>query len=156
MPATISEITSNSIAEELFFEKGDKIVYKGELVTKVKRDALQKAGYNVLELNLKGIIGIFCLVAFGIIALMYYLQYFEKKFLNKNYLSITGLLALVMAGCATLLPDGASFYYLPFPAFAILLSIFTNPRVSFLSSAILIIIISMTVIRESPLGDIPR
>lgn len=126
------------------FEKGDKIVYKGELVTKVKRDALQKAGYNVLELNLKGIIGIFCLVAFGIIALMYYLQYFEKKFLNKNYLSITGLLALVMAGCATLLPDGASFYYLPFPAFAILLSIFTNPRVSFLSSAILIIIISIS------------
>lgn len=126
------------------FEKGEKIVDKGELVTKVKRDALQKAGYNVLQLNYKGIIGIFCLVAFGIIALMYYLRYFEKIYLNKDYLSIIGLLAIVMAICATVLPDGVSFYFLPFPALAILLSIFTNPRVSFLTSSILIIIIGIS------------
>lgn len=126
------------------FEKGEHIVYKGDMVTTVKRDALQKNGYNVLQLNYKGIIGIFCLVSFGIIALLYYLRYFEKNYMNKNYLSIIGLLALVMAVSATLLPDGASFYFLPFPALAILLAIFTNPRVSFLSSTILIIIISIS------------
>lgn len=126
------------------FEKGENIVFKGELVTKVKRDALQKAGYNVLQLNYKGIIGIFCLTAFGIIALMYYLRYFEKTFMNKEYLYIIGLLSIAMAICATLLPEGVSFYFLPFPAMAIILSIFTNPRVSFLSSTILIIIIAIS------------
>ncbi len=125
------------------FIKGEKIVEKGELVTKVKRDALQKAGYNVLQLNYKGIIGIYCLVCFGIISLLYYLRYFEQKFLSKDYMSIIALLSVVMAVAATLIPDGFSFYFLPFPAFAILLSIFTNPRVSFLTSAILITIISI-------------
>lgn len=136
----INSITPTTIT----FQKGEKIVEKGELVTKVKRDALQKAGYNVLQLNYKGIIGIFCLVSFGIIALLYYLRYFEKNFMNKDYLSIIGLLALVTAICATMLPDGVSFYFLPFPALAILLSIFTNPRVSFLTSTILIVIISIS------------
>ena len=33
---------------EVVFHKGDKIVFEGEPVTKLKRDALREAGYNVL------------------------------------------------------------------------------------------------------------
>ena len=49
---------------EVVFKKGQKIVFEGEPVTKLKRDALRAAGYNVLEVNWCGILGIYLLVAF--------------------------------------------------------------------------------------------
>ena len=49
---------------EVVFKKGQKIVFEGEPVTKLKSDALRAAGYNVLEVNFGGIAGIFALVAF--------------------------------------------------------------------------------------------
>lgn len=134
----------NSIAPTVVkFEKGEKIVFAGEPVTRVKKDALQKMGYNVLELNLQAVFGIFALVSLGVITLMYYLLYYEKQFVTRNYLSVLGLLALLMSALATVLPNGASFYFLPFPALAVLISIFTNPRVSVFTTTILITIIAL-------------
>lgn len=124
-------------------EKGEKIVFAGEPVTRVKKDALQKAGYNVLELNNKGIIGIFALVSLGVITLMYYLLYYEKQYVTRNYLSVLALLSILMSALAAFLPNGASFYFLPFPALAVLISIFTNPRVAVFSTTILITIIAL-------------
>ena len=49
---------------EVVFKKGQKIVFEGEPVTKLKRDALREAGYNVLEVNWGGILGIYLLIAF--------------------------------------------------------------------------------------------
>lgn len=126
-------------------EKGEKIVFAGEPVTRVKKDALQKAGYNVLELNNKGIIGIFALVSLGVITLMYYLLYYEKQYVTRNYLSVLALLSILMSALAAFLPNGASFYFLPFPALAVLISIFTNPRVAVFSTTILITIIALIV-----------
>lgn len=60
---------------EVVFKKGDKIVFEGEPVTKLKRDALRAAGYNVLEVNYGGIIGIYILIAFFTFV---FLQYDEK------------------------------------------------------------------------------
>ena len=40
------------------FNKGDTIVKVGEPVTQVKKEALSKAGYNILRINFKGILGI--------------------------------------------------------------------------------------------------
>lgn len=125
------------------FEKGEKIVFAGEPVTRVKKDALQKMGYNVLELNLQAIFGIFALVSLGVITMMYYLLYYEKQFVTKNYLSVLGLLSLLMSALAAVLPNGASFYFLPFPALAVLISIFTNPRVSVFMTTILITMIAL-------------
>ena len=50
---------------EVVFHKGDKILFEGEPVTKLKKDALREAGYNVLQLNFWGIFGIFILVVFS-------------------------------------------------------------------------------------------
>lgn len=134
----------NSIAPTVVkFEKGDKIVFAGEPVTRVKKDALQKAGYNILELNTKGVIGIFALVCMGVITFMYYLLYYEKQFVTKNYLSVIGLLAILMSALAAVLPAGASFYFLPFPAIAVLIAVFTNSRVAINTTTILITIISL-------------
>ena len=44
------------------FQKGEKIVFEGEPVTRLKRDALRQAGYNVYELNWQGILSIYILV----------------------------------------------------------------------------------------------
>ena len=126
------------------FQKGEKIVYEGEPITTLKREALNKAGYNILQINYKGMVGIFCLVVIGICSLMYYLQYFEKQFLNRRYVAILALLSVVMAICSVIIPDNWSLYLLPFPAFAIILSIFTNARASFLISITLITIISLS------------
>ena len=123
------------------FEKGDKIVFTGEPVTKLKRDALNQAGYNVLELNWKGILGIFVFVLAGMISLFYYLQFFDKNYLSKNYLTITAVLAVFVAIFAICLPDGISEYILPFPAFAMLITSFMNSRVSIVTSSILLAII---------------
>ncbi len=126
------------------FNKGDKIVFEGEPITKLKRDALSKAGYHVLELNYQGFIGIYCLVVVGMLSLLYYLQFFEKGFLNKNYILLMALMSLFVTIFTVFLPDGLSVYLIPFPAFAIILAIFTNPRVSFLTSILLITVTAMT------------
>lgn len=134
----------NSVAPTVVkFEKGDRIVFAGEPVTRVKKDALQKAGYNVLELNTKGVVGIFSLVTLGVITFMYYLLYYEKQYVTKNYLAVIAILSILISALATVLPAGASFYFLPFPALAVLLSVFTNPRVSVIASTILITVISL-------------
>ena len=44
------------------FQKGDKIVFEGEPVTRLKRDALRQAGYNVYELNVRGLAALYVLV----------------------------------------------------------------------------------------------
>lgn len=134
----------NSIAPSVVkFEKGEKIVFAGEPITRVKKDALQKMGYNVLELNWQAIFGIFSLVSLGVVTLMYYLLYYEKQFVTRSYLSVLALLAILMSALVTVLPNGASFYFLPFPALAVLISIFTNPRVSIIITTILVTAISL-------------
>ncbi len=126
------------------FEKGEKIVFQGEPITKLKRDALNKAGYNILQINYKGVLGIFCLVVIGIFSTLYYLQYFEKQYLKREYISIIALLSVLVTSCAVILPDEISVFIIPFPAFAIILSIFMNPRTAFLISIVLTTIVSLS------------
>lgn len=126
------------------FERGDKIVYQGEPVTKVKRDALRKAGYNVLELNFIGLIGIFIYVVLSIFIFLYYLYTFDKKFAKRSYFSIIGILVIFLTAIGTIIPDNYSFYYLPVPAVTLLLAIFTNGRVAMFISILLIMSLGIT------------
>lgn len=132
------------------FQKGEKIVFAGEPITKLKRDALNKAGYNILQINYQGVIGIFCITVIGICSLIYYLQYFERQYLNRRYLSIIALLSVVMASLAVALPDGWSVFLLPVPALAIILSILMNSRASFLISITLITVIALSLQFSAP------
>ena len=43
------------------FEKDEQIVDKGEPITRLKRDALREAGYNVYELNWQGVLSVYIL-----------------------------------------------------------------------------------------------
>ena len=126
------------------FNKGDTIVKVGEPVTQVKKEALSKAGYNILRINFKGILGIFCLVCIGVSSVFFYLKYFEPKFLNRKYTLIIGVLALFMAVLSTLLPATWSVFMLPFPFFTIILSVFLNARTSFFMTVTLLTIITLS------------
>lgn len=128
---------------EVVFKKGQKIVFEGEPVTKLKSDALRAAGYNVLEVNFGGIVGIYLLVAFFTFVFLQYEKNFEKPYYNARYISIMSAFTLLLAFVAALLPTGFSPYIMPIPAYTILLSIFTTPRNAFFASTIMLALLSV-------------
>ena len=128
---------------EVVFKKGDKIVFEGELVTKLKRDALRAAGYNVLEINYGGIIGLYILIAFFTFVFLQYEKNFEKQYYNAKYMTMMASFSLILAFISVLLPTGFSPYIIPIPAYTILLSIFTTPRSAFFASTIMLSLIAI-------------
>lgn len=128
---------------EVVFKKGQKIVFEGEPVTKLKSDALRAAGYNVLEVNFGGIAGIFLLVAFFTFVFLQYEKNFEKQYFNAKYMLIMSSFTLLTAFIAVVLPTGFSPYIVPIPAYTILISIFTTPRNAFFASTILLALLSI-------------
>lgn len=128
---------------EVVFQKGDKILFDGEPVTRLKRDALRQAGYNVYELNGYGLVAVYLIVFIGTLLFLSYMKFFEKEFLQPRYMAITGFLSLLLTLVAVLLPTGASPYILPLPAFLILTAIFTKPRIAFVASVILLAIMAV-------------
>ena len=119
-------------------EKGDKILFEGEPVTKLKRDALRQAGYNLVELNFNGFAGVFFVVAFSILAFLIYKNTFEKNNIEANQMQIISILSLILALISVALPTGFSPYILPFPAYIMLISIVTNPRLALVSSILML------------------
>lgn len=128
---------------EVVFQKGDKILFEGEPVTRLKRDALRQAGYNVYELNGQGLLAIYIIVFIGTFLFLSYMKYFEKDFLEPRYISISAFLALLLAFIGVILPTGTSPYILPVPAFLILMSIFTKPRIAFVASVLMLSVMSV-------------
>ena len=128
---------------EVVFKKGSKIVFEGEPVTKLKRDALRAAGYNVLEVNFGGLAGIYLLVAFFTFVFLQYEKNFEKQYYNAKYLPMMATFTLLLAFIGALLPTGFSPYIMPIPAYTILLSIFTTPRNAFFASTIVLAWLAM-------------
>jgi len=128
---------------EVTFKKGDKIVFEGEPVTKLKRDALRAAGYNVLEVNWGGLLGIYVLVAFFTFVFLQYERNFEKLYYDSKHMAMAAAYTLILAFTAALLPTGFSPYIIPFPAYTILVSIFTTPRNAFFASTIVLALIAI-------------
>ena len=129
---------------EVTFKQGDTIVFAGEQITKVKSDALREAGYNVLEINYIGIAGIFFLIALSTVLFLSYIKGFEKKYMEPNYLRLFAFMALFLCLFPVIFPTGFSPYIIPFPAFMILMSIFTNPRVALFGANLLLINIAVS------------
>ena len=125
------------------FQKGEKIVFEGEPVTRLKRDALREAGYNVYELNWQGILSVYILVLFLTIIYLAYLKFFEKDFLEPRYLALSSMMSIIACSIAVLLPTGFSPYILPIPAIIIISAIFLNPRIAFLLSSLTLVILTV-------------
>ncbi|MCI5889129.1 MAG: HDIG domain-containing protein [Brachyspira sp.] len=127
---------------EITFQKGDKILFEGEPVTRLKRDALRQAGYNVYELNWQGLLAIYVLVSLATLIFINYMRFFEKQFFEAKYLSLMSVLSLLLTGIAVVIPTGFSPYVLPIPAYVLLLAIFTNPRVAFVAITVLLTVLT--------------
>ena len=127
------------------FEKGEKIVFEGEPITRLKRDALREAGYNVYELNWHGVVSIFILVFLVCLIFLSYLKFFEKPFNEPRYLSLAGVISAIICIIAVVLPTGFSPYVIPIPAAIILASIFLNPRIAFVLTTLIVAVITIGV-----------
>lgn len=142
---------SNSVKPvEVVFKRGERIVAEGDLVTKVQRNALKKVGYNVSELDVPGILGIFCLVAICLYTMAYYLINFETRYLSPSYLSLMSLLSIAVAICAVFLPLNIPVFIIPIPAVAILLTVFTDFRVSVLFTVLIVAMLGVALQYEIP------
>ncbi|EKE04314.1 MAG: hypothetical protein ACD_20C00086G0004 [uncultured bacterium] len=126
------------------FEKGEKIVSTGEYITQLQIDALKKLGYNASPLDLTGILGVLCLVGVCLYTMAYYLINFDPKYTTPSYLSLMALLAVSVIIFAVSLPANIPVYIIPIPAFAILLTVFTNSRISLIATVLLVIIIGVS------------
>jgi putative nucleotidyltransferase with HDIG domain len=129
---------------EIVFHKGDKILFEGEPVTRLKLDALRQAGYNVYELNWAGLCMIAVLVMLFSATFLMYVYRFDRNYFKQSYLVICAVLSVIMALIAVLLPTGFSPYVLPFPAYIMIIAIFTNPRIALTASLLLLLLMSLT------------
>ena len=125
------------------FEKDEQIVDKGEPITRLKRDALREAGYNVYELNWQGVLSVYILVLLVSAIYLAYLKFFEKKYNEPRYLSLSAVLAIIACATGVLLPTGFSPYVIPIPAVVIIASIFLNPRIAFLLSTLILSVMTI-------------
>lgn len=125
------------------FEKGEQIVFEGEYVSRLKKDALKKAGYTVSELNFWGVVGLFSLILLVSYFLYFYLKNLESRFRTLPYVSLISFLSILLTVIAVTLPTDMSLYTMPFAAYTIILAIFVNPQISFLASILLLIIIGI-------------
>ena len=128
---------------EVVFKKGQYIIKADDYVFKLQRDALRAAGYNVLQVNFSGILGIFLLISFFTFVFLQYEKNFEKQYYNSKYLLMMASFTLALAFIAAVLPTGFSPYILPIPTYTILLSIFTTPRNAFFASTIVLALLSV-------------
>ena len=125
------------------FQKGDKIVFEGEPITRLKRDALTEAGYNVQELNFKGLSSVFILILLVTVSFLTYLKFFEKQLLEDKFLALASSLSIITGVVGSVLPTGFSPYVLPIPLLIVVSAIFLSPRVAFLLSTLLMIVLTV-------------
>lgn len=131
------------------FQKGEKIVFEGQPVTRLKRDALRAAGYNVYELNLQGILSVYILVLLLTLTFIAYIRNFEKKYNEGKYMALSAMLVIVTSAIAVLIQAGnvnyveSLRYILPIPAVIIISAIFMNPRISFLLSILTLTVLTV-------------
>lgn len=137
------------------FKKGDYIIKKGDLVTELKKSALEKSGYNLLELDFGGLIGIFFLVFFTALPVMIYIKIYDKKFYKMNYFAILMTMSTILTAISALFVNLGSMwlYLMPIPAFALIISIFTNPIIGFLITILALILFALTLQIDLPLVE---
>lgn len=125
------------------FEKGEQIVFEGEFVSRLKKDALKKAGYTVSNLNFPGVVGLLAIIAIVSYCLNFYLKNLDEKYKTVPYVGLISLLSIIMCILAALLPNHNSPYILPFAAYTIILSVFISPTIGFLTSILLLLLIGI-------------
>ena len=128
---------------KVVFKKGEPIVNEGEIITQVKKDALAKAGYNILQADYSDILSMFCLTLISVFGILCYLNFYEKQFFDRQHLLIIAVSTLSVTTLAVFIPYNWSVYILPFPLFATILAIFLDSKSSFVITVTLLAVITL-------------
>ncbi len=132
------------------FKKGDTILKPDEILTQVKKDALKKSGYSLLEINRSGVTGIFLFTLLCALVFVFYVKFKQKKYDDHRYYLISGLLLILLTLISVSISSNneLSNYLMPIPAFTIIMAIFTNPSLAFIATIIFIALISSALFLE--------
>ncbi len=128
---------------KVVFKKGEPIVREGEIITQVKKDALTKAGYNILDMDYDDILAMFCLSLIAVFGILCYLNFYEKQFYDKAHILIIATSTICVTTLAVFIPYNWSVYILPFPLFATILAIFLDSKSSFVITVTLLSVITL-------------
>ena len=128
---------------KVIFKKGEPIVKEGELITQVKKDALSKAGYNILQVDYSDILSIFCLTLIAVSGIVAYLKFYEKQFFDRRHILIMATSTILVTLLAVFIPYNWSVYLLPFPLFAITLAIFLDSKTAFVTTVVFLSLITL-------------
>ena len=145
---------------KVYYKKGQLVVYRGEKVTQVQYEALRKLGYTVNRMDWLLMFGVLCFVVITMYIVWYYLSRYDPKYANSpKYLALLATLAVISVVAARFIPDipriyneAVPVYLYPIAAVTLIISFFTNPRISLLVTAMVIFLIA--VVFHFPIDDL--
>ncbi len=117
---------------EITYKAGSKIVSAGQIVSKVQKEALKQCGYNVIQINISGILGIFLIILLTLVICAYYVEKYEPALKRKEYYALLSTMMIFISAFAVIFPNHIIF--LPIVTFTIIVSIFMNNKVALVSS----------------------
>lgn len=145
---------------KIYFKKGQIIVEKGKKATQNEVDALKKLGYTVSKLDSLVMFGILCFVIIALYIVWYYLSRYDPKYANSpRYLALIATMTIIALIFLRIIPDlprvfsiEYPVYIFPLAAITLIISFFTNSRVSLLVTFLIIFLTS--VVLRYPVDDI--
>lgn len=131
------------------FNKGEKIIGKGEKVTPVEMAALSQMGKTASSNNWIACIGILLLVSLFVYTLWNYLFNFKQgQFFKPAYAALISTLILMTTLFFHLQDSGVfgdvPLYAFPLGAIALSLAIFTHTHISVLATTLLVFLLALT------------
>ena len=138
----ISTAVKNVLPVTRIYTKGDTIIAAGEVPTRLQEDALQKMGLLTPNTQFLHVLGV-CLLSLSLIStIWFYIWTFERKnYFKPTYISLINTLMIItfggLAACPPQLLDKIDLY--PFAIFSLMLTIFTNPRVSIFLTMMIVV-----------------
>lgn len=124
------------------YTKGDIIIAKGDVPTKLQRDALNKLGLLTPDTLFLHVLGV-CLLSLSLIStIWFYIWTFERKnYFKPTYISLLNtLMVITFGGLAACPPQWLDKVFLyPLAIFSLMLTIFTNPRVAIFITMMIVV-----------------
>lgn len=128
------------------FRKGQKIIGKGEILTPLRIDALETMGKSVIGVNWLACLGVMILTAIYTGTLWGYLYHYEgRQYFRPPYAALlTTLTITIITLVKVSIQNQLQMVALPLASYALLVTIFTHPRIGVLATTLLIFLVGIT------------
>lgn len=149
----VSKKNAQDAVEEVkvYYKKGQIIIDKGVKPSFVEEEALKKLGFTVNKIDWLVTFGVLCFVIISLYITWYYLSCYEKKYANSpRYLSLLSTMIIISLLILRFLPDlpktfqyDIPIYIFPLAAVTLITTFFTNSRIAFLITFMIIFLASI-------------